>query len=214
VCGTDVALDLCNNTSIGVLLNTYQSKNVFRDIIRNNDSKKTGFVMSFSTYSISCIFKPSKKSHCLYCLVIYDETKSCQAQYIKNISNVNSLVDEIITIHRKYQSVQNNDYRIPFFVCSSQNVNESNQNKRKRFMKNQRARQSSAEIEPLKKKILLERKQTVYKHEWQSKLSHKYKTMNINKKQELSKKTAEKYRTMDSNKKTRFISQTQAKISL
>jgi len=60
----EVGLTLCN-TSNGVLLNTYQSRGILRQLIINN-CENTGFVLSFLSYSIGCIFKPSKTSKYVY----------------------------------------------------------------------------------------------------------------------------------------------------
>ena len=160
MCVKKVKLAFCNNTGIhGVLLDTYESKVIVIDNIKNNYSENTGFVMSFSSYSISCIFKPTKRSKYMYCLVVYNETKSYQAEYIKNINCTDSLVDEIINIHHKYQSTEHeNYYKIQFFACSSEIVE---QNERKRLMKNHRQRQSYDAMEPLKKKILLEKSRSI-----------------------------------------------------
>jgi len=118
VCGAQVALTLCSNTSNGVLLNIYQSKNTLREFIINNH-ETTGLVMSFLSYAIGCIFKHSKTSKYVNSLLIYYETKSHQPQFIKNINGVKSLVDEIFNINEQFPFAQHeNDYKLQFFVCS------------------------------------------------------------------------------------------------
>jgi len=142
VCDFEVGLTLCDNTSSGVLLNTYQSRSILRQLIINN-CENTGFVLSFLSYSIGCIFKPSKTSKYVYCLVVYDETKSHQAQYIKNINGVDSVVDEIVILLSSYiqfpycfkfiprlQSCPfcNMLLLVVNFVCAFFNIPSSNQN--------------------------------------------------------------------------------------
>ena len=47
-------------------LSDSESISMLNDIIRNN-TDNSGFVMWFSSYCISCIFKPTKKSKHMYC---------------------------------------------------------------------------------------------------------------------------------------------------
>ena len=69
VCGTEVTY-VCNSTMKGELCDSSESISMLNGIIRNN-TDNSGFVMWFSSYCISCIFKPTKKSKHMYCMVVY-----------------------------------------------------------------------------------------------------------------------------------------------
>ena len=190
VCNVDVGLKLHNTPVSGILMNTFESKHFLRQHIQSNCGY-TGFVLSFISYSIGCILKPSKTSQYVYSLLVYDESKSNSAHFVKTINSINSLIDEIVTIHGQYLQ---NDYKIHFFSCLCDNVDV---NGRKRLMKNQKERQKYDEMEPLKKRILLDNKKSTKKE--------KYKTLNKDKKQKVLKKNSERYRSMDSNKKRELL---------
>ena len=64
VCGAEVTL-LCSNITNGELNDSPEVKSNLKDIIQNH-SKNTGFLMWFSTYCISCIFKPTTRSNYMY----------------------------------------------------------------------------------------------------------------------------------------------------
>ena len=79
VFGAEVILEVLSDSSEGVLSDSLQGKLMLQNIIVNN-SECTGFLMRFSCYCISCIFKPTKKSKYLYCLLAYDENHETPIQ--------------------------------------------------------------------------------------------------------------------------------------
>ena len=99
VCGAKVTL-LCSNITNGELSDSPEGKSILKDIILNNHSKNTGFLMWFSTYCISCIFKRTTRSNYMYAFLLYDESKTPPLQYIKNINATCMLVDIILNVKR------------------------------------------------------------------------------------------------------------------
>ena len=69
VFGAEIIVEVSNNSSQGVLSDSLESKLMLQNIIVNY-GECTGFLMWFSCY---CIFKLTKKSKYLYCLLAYDE---------------------------------------------------------------------------------------------------------------------------------------------
>ena len=59
VCGTEVSLDLKSDYSEGILSDSVDSKSHLENLVRNN-SECTGFLMWFSVFCMTCIFKPTK----------------------------------------------------------------------------------------------------------------------------------------------------------
>ena len=212
VCGVEVSLS-CSNTTNGELSDSAESKSILKDIIINNYGKSTGFLMWFSSYCISCIFKPTTRSNYIYSFSVYDESKTPPLQYIKSINGTCALVDTIFNdILKRHQYVEQ-QYTIQSLLCA---CNEMNKNERKRLMNNQRYKQNYEAMEPRKKKILLEKKQAIYNVNKQDaakkyktmdkyKKAEKYRTMDSDKKQELLDNQTEKYRTMDSDKKQKLL---------
>ena len=84
VCGTEVTC-VCSSTMKGELSDSSESISMLNDIIRNN-TENSGFVKWFSSYCISCIFKPTKKSKHMYCMVVYDPSKMPSIHYISNVN--------------------------------------------------------------------------------------------------------------------------------
>ena len=187
VCGMEVTC-VCNSTMKGELSDSSESKSMLIDIIRNN-TDNSGFVMWFSSYCISCIFKPTKKSKHMYCMLVCDQSKTPSIYYIRNVNGTDSLVERIISVQKKSE-----DYIIQFYLCSCKN----DRSEIKRLLKRQKNRSYYERMEPLKKKILLNIQAEPPKAK---KERDKYRTMDRIKKQELLNKKAEQYRTMDSNKK-------------
>ena len=149
--GAEVILEVLSDSSEGVLSDSLQSKLMLQNIIVNN-SECTGFLMWFSCYFISCIFKPTKKSKHLYCLFAYDENH--QIQHTKNINGTASVVEAISKLQKKCKSPGH--YKIQFLTCSCKN---GDQNKRKKIIKNQIQKQNYEIMEPPKKRMLLEKLQ-------------------------------------------------------
>ena len=146
-------VEASSDSSEGVLSNSFESKLMLQNIIVNN-SECTGFLMWFSSHCISCIFKPTKKSKYLYCLLAYDENHVTPIQHSKNINGTASVVEAISKIQKKCESPRH--YKIQFLTCSCTN---GDQNERKKIIKNQRQKQNYETMEPSKKKRLLEKQQ-------------------------------------------------------
>ena len=68
----------------GDLSDSSESISMLNDIRNNTDN--SGFVMWFSSYCISSIFKPTKKSKHMYCMVMYDQSKIISIHYIRNVN--------------------------------------------------------------------------------------------------------------------------------
>ena len=65
VCGTERSLDLKSDCSEGILSDSVDSKSFLESLVRNN-SECTGFLMWFSVFCMTCIFKHTKiRSKCM-----------------------------------------------------------------------------------------------------------------------------------------------------
>ena len=102
VCGTEVTC-VCSSTMKGELSDSSESISMLNDIRNNTDN--SGFVMWFSSYCISCIFKPTKKSKQMYCMVVYDQSKMPSIICIRNVNGTDSLVERIISVQKKSEEV-------------------------------------------------------------------------------------------------------------
>ena len=74
VCGTEVSLDLKSDYSERILSDSVDSKSLFENLVRNN-SECTGFLMWFSVFCMTCIFKPTKRSKYVYSLLLFNESQ-------------------------------------------------------------------------------------------------------------------------------------------
>ena len=74
VCGTEVSLDLKSDYSEGILSDSVDSKSLLENLVRNN-SECTGFLMWFSVFCMTCIFKPTKRSKYVYSLLLFNESQ-------------------------------------------------------------------------------------------------------------------------------------------
>ena len=90
VCGIEVNLDNLFESE-GLLTDSLQSESILENEIIHN-SECTGFLISFSSYCIRRIFKPTKRSKYMYSLLLYNERKTSPIQYTKNINGTASLV--------------------------------------------------------------------------------------------------------------------------
>ena len=113
----------------------FTSKQINAQNIIVNNSECTGFLMWFSCYCISWIFKPTKKSKYLYCHLAYDENHVTPIQHTKKINGTASVVEAISKIQKKCKSPRHN--RKQFLSCSCKMVT-----KIKKIIKNQPQKQS------------------------------------------------------------------------
>ena len=89
VFGTEVNLENLFETK-GVLTDSFQSKLILENDIINN-SECTGFLILFSSYCISCIFKPTKRSKYMCSLLVYNDIDTSPIQYTKNKNGTEGL---------------------------------------------------------------------------------------------------------------------------
>ena len=117
--------------------------------------------------------------------MLYDESKTPPIQYITNINGTCMLLDTILNVKRNQFKEQ---YKMQFLSCSCKDMDR---NDRKRLMNRQRQKQNYDQMEPSKKKILLEKAQSRYNVNKQD-VARKYKTMDSDKKRKLLDKQTEK----------------------
>ena len=103
VCETEVNLTYLFESE-GLLTDSLQSKSILENEIIHN-SECTGFFISYSSYCISCTFKPINRSKYMYSPLLYNERHTSPIQYIKNINGMASLVDAIRKILEKYNTL-------------------------------------------------------------------------------------------------------------
>ena len=132
VCETEENLDNLFESE-GLLTDSLQSKSILEnEIIHNNEC--TGFLIS--SYSISCPFKPTKRSKYMDFPLLYNERHTTPIQYTYNINGMASLVDAIRKIPVKYNTL--GQYRILFATCSCKVVDRK---ERKNLMIKHRKKQ-------------------------------------------------------------------------
>ena len=94
VCGAEVSFNVLSDNMEGLLYDSRQSKSILENAIINNDDC-TGFLMWLPCYSISCIYKPTKKSKYMYSILVYNENHIQTIQYTNNINGTASLVEAV-----------------------------------------------------------------------------------------------------------------------
>ena len=152
-CETEVNLNYLFKSE-GLLTDSLQSKSILENEIIHY-SECTGFLISFSSYCISCIFKPTKRSKYMYSPLLYNKRDTSPIQYTKTISGMASLVDAIRKILEKYNTLGR--YRILFATCSCKVFDRK---ERKQFMiKHRRKKQYYKAMEQAEKKISSKKKQ-------------------------------------------------------
>ena len=134
VCETEENLDNLFESE-GLLTDSLQSKSILENEIIHN-SECTGFFISYSSYCISCTFKPLNRSKYMYSPLLYNERHTSPIQYIKNINGMASFVDAIRKILKKYNTL--GQYRILFATCSCKVVDRK---ERKNLMIKHRKKQ-------------------------------------------------------------------------
>ena len=112
--------------SKGLLTDSLQSKSILESKIIHN-SECSGFLISFSSYCISCTFKPTKRSKHMYSLLLYNERHTSPIQYTKNKNGMASLFDAFRKILEKYNTL--GQYRILFVTCSCKEVDRKERKK-------------------------------------------------------------------------------------
>ena len=94
VCGTEVSLDHKSDCSEGILSDSVDSKSFLENLVRNN-SECTGFLIWFSVFCMTCIFKHAKRSKYVYSLLAFIESQIALIEYTKTINSTASLVAAI-----------------------------------------------------------------------------------------------------------------------
>ena len=83
ICGAEVSFNVLSEHMEGPLFDSVQSKSILENAIINND-ECTGFLMWLPCYSISFIYKPTKKSKYMYSLLVYNATHKQTIQYTEH----------------------------------------------------------------------------------------------------------------------------------
>ena len=151
VCGIEVSLDLKSDYSEGILSDSVDSKSLLENLIRNN-SECTGFLMWFSVFCMTCIFKPTKRSKYVYSLLLFNESQLPLIEYTKTVNSTASLVAAISNIQKLHDA--GGYYKIQFITCSAKAVVGA---ERKKIMKNERQKQNYEAMELSKKRMLIEK---------------------------------------------------------
>ena len=79
--GTEVNLDNLFESEGPLTDSPYSESILENDMIYNSEC--IGFLISFSSHCISCIFKPTKRSKYVYFLLRYNERDASPNQYTK-----------------------------------------------------------------------------------------------------------------------------------
>ena len=136
---------------ITVQSDSVDSKSLLENLVRNN-SECTGFLMWFSVFCMTCIFKPTKRSKYVYSLLLFNESQQPLIEYTKTVNSTASLVVAISNIQKLHNA--GGYYKIQFITCSAKAVVRA---ERKKIMKNKRQKQNYDAMEPSKKKMLIEK---------------------------------------------------------
>ena len=133
VCGTEVSLDLKSDYSEGILSDSVDSKSLLENLVRNN-SECTGFLMWFSVFCTTCIFKPTKRSKYVYSLLVFTESQLPLIEYTKTVNSTASLVAAISNIQKLHNTGGYN--KIQFITCSAKAVVRAERKKISIIVKN------------------------------------------------------------------------------
>ena len=80
VCGTERSLHLKSDCSKGILSDSADTKLFLENLVRNN-SECTRFLMWFSVFCMTCIFKHTKRSKYVYSLLVFNESQMPLIEY-------------------------------------------------------------------------------------------------------------------------------------
>ena len=119
ICRTVVSLDLKSDYSEGILSDSVDSKSLLENLVRNN-SECTGFLMWFSVFCTTCIFKPTKRSKYVYSLLVFTESQLPLIEYTKTVNSTASLVAAISNIQKLHNA--GGYHKIQFITCSAKAV--------------------------------------------------------------------------------------------
>jgi len=118
ICGVEISVQL-KAQSFGILsgsLNNTQNK--LENLIFNNYSGNTGFLLWLSSYCITCIFQHTVRAKYMFSLLTYENT--CEpAKWQIKISGLPSLVQATSNIVTKKLKTDIVHYEIQFLSCTS-----------------------------------------------------------------------------------------------
>ena len=118
ICGVEISVQL-KAQSYGMLSTSLNNtKNKLENLIFNNYSGNTGFLLWLASYCITCIFQQTVRVKYMFSLLTYEDTCESAIQQIK-ISGISPLVQAISNIVTKKLKTDIVHYEMQFLSCTS-----------------------------------------------------------------------------------------------
>lgn len=172
ICGVEISVQL-KAQSYGMLsssLNNTQNK--LENLIFNNYSGNTGFLLWLASYCITCIFQQTVRAKYMFSLLTYEDTCEPAIQQIK-ISGIPSLVQAISNIVTKKLKTDIVHYEMQFLSCTS----NMDLHQIKHIMQKDRRKYSYDNLEPAPKKKRLQQISSKNKIKYKVRQQHESETI-------------------------------------
>ena len=118
ICGVEISVQL-KAQNYGMLSGSLNNtKNKLENLIFNNYSGNTGFLLRLSSYCITCIFQQTVRAKYMFSLLTYEDTCEPAIQQLK-ISGLPSLLQAISNIVTNKLKTDIVHYEIQFLSCTS-----------------------------------------------------------------------------------------------
>lgn len=172
ICGVEISVQL-KAQSYGMLsssLNNTQNK--LENLIFNNYSGNTGFLLWLASYCITCIFQQTVRAKYMFSLLTYEDTCEPAIQQIK-ISGIPSLVQAISNIVTKKLKTDIVHYEMQFLSYTS----NMDLHQIKHIMQKDRRKYSHDNLEPAPKKKRLQQISSKNKIKYKVRQQHESETI-------------------------------------
>ena len=211
VYNADININVVSKHKGILLCSSSSSKLFFEKLILQNAAVNTGFLLHFPSLCLGCIFHKSIKST-TFVLIGLNENQRLE---IHRLRNKNSLVQTVCDIvMTKLKSIET-EYFIKCVLCTCQ-LNKFEKQKILKCHKSAKQKiglaikrkMSYSQVEPAKKKICLDRFHQYYKSEKRKVLinrAEKYKSMDVNAKENLLTACKERYKSMNAKEKQNLL---------
>ena len=171
ICGVEISVQL-KAQSYGMLSGSLNNtKNKLENLIFNNYSGNTGFLLWLSSYCIACIFQQTVRAKYMFSLLTYEDTCEPAIQQIK-ISGLPSLVQAISNIVTKKLKTDIVHYEIQFLSCTS----NMDLHQIKHIMQKHTRKYSYDNLEPASKKKRLQQISSKNKIKYKDRRQHESET--------------------------------------
>ena len=172
ICAVEISVQL-KAQSYGILSGSLNNtKNKLENLIFDNYSGNTGFLLWLSSYCITCIFEQTVRAKYMFSLLTYEDTCEPAIQQIK-ISGLPSLVQAISNIVTKKLKTDIDHYEIQFLSRTS----NMDLHQIKHIMQKHTRKYSYDNLEPAPKKKRLQQISSKNKIKYKDRRQHESETI-------------------------------------